>query len=92
MVGAMTHQSFVAARLKQMHERPTMWASTQEAFGLQLALLIEVHELYEDKKTPSHIVMTRIFGPGNTVSHEPLDDDWAKHRVELVRRMLKDAD
>jgi hypothetical protein len=85
----MTHQSFVNWRLREMYAHPGMWASTRESFGFQLAMLVEVHELYEDKKTPQHVVLSRLFGPGNTVSQEPLDDEWARERVTMLRKMLE---
>ena len=75
-----------------MYERPSMWAATREGFGLQLALLVEVHELYEDKKTPTNVVLSKLYGPGNLISTEDLDDGWAKERVLMIRKMLEERD
>ena len=83
----MTPREFVTKRLAAMERAPGMWASTQEAFGLQLALLVEFTELDKPDmyKTPPGLVMQRIFGPGNQTSNEPLEDDWAKERVSIAR-------
>jgi len=87
----MTNKQFVRKRLQEMHDRPGMWASTQEAFGLQLALLVEVYELdiEPSSKMPQHVIMQRIFGPGNSVSVEPLEESWAQSTAAMIMAMIK---
>lgn len=87
----MTHEDFVRKRLRAMHDRPMMWASTCEAFGLQLVLLVEVFELDRPItfKTPTHTAMEKVFGPGNTVLNAPLEEVWAINRVNAIYRLLR---
>jgi hypothetical protein len=79
-------REFVHTRLDAMRHRPSMWAGTKEAFGLQLVLLAEVFRL--GAMTRSHELMLLIFGPGNTVPRDDIDETWARDRVDIVRRYI----
>lgn len=86
----MTPKQFVKQRLGAMAHRPEMWAASNEGFGLQLALLMEVYQLDlepEDKIMP-HEVMAKLFGPGPVVKPGPLNRDWAQSAAYVVREML----
>ena len=90
----MINEIFVRKRLRAMHDRPQMWASSTEAFGLQLVLLVEVFEVFElskpiAAKTPTHVAMERVFGPGNTVLNAPLEEVWAINRVNQIYSLLR---
>ena len=80
-------QEFAEKRLDEMERAPGMWALSKESFGLQLALLVEMHQMHrpKDQQVPPGLVMQRIFGPGNSVSTDLLDDEWAKERVSIAR-------
>lgn len=92
----MNVSEFVDARLVEFYQRPQMWAGTKEAFGLQLVLLVEIFFLNTAAQAAqsnehSRKLMPLIFGPGNTVSPDRLDDEWARERVVIVRRYLKET-
>lgn len=86
-----TNYQFVMQRLKDMEERPSMWATNMESYGLQLVLLAEFAEL--DMEPGNRILKDRlmnlVFGPGNIVHDGPLEDAWAKERLNNVRRALR---
>jgi hypothetical protein len=79
----MTNRQFVMERLNNMSEAPGMWAFTQEGFGLQVILLVEFAEL-DVGPSDKHALMKLVFGPGNTVSSLPLEDEWARAVVSRV--------
>lgn len=90
----MTIKEFIADRIKSMRERPAMWAGTKEAFGLQLLLLVELDHVREFAKhmpsTTQLKLMNQLFGPGNIVRNEPLDEEWAKKAaLESLKLMIK---
>lgn len=73
-----------------MEEHPDMWAGTKEAFGLQLVLLMEFYQI-EDPATAvsSSRAMRELFGPGNQVDNrQPLEREWARHGIQLIRMLL----
>jgi len=86
-------RKFVHDRLQGMKARPGMWAGTKEGFGLQLALLVDFYQLEREpgSKFPGHIVMRTIFGPGNAIPQEPVEDAWAAAAVDAVVKMLGPA-
>lgn len=86
----MSPKEFVAKRLMDMATKPEMWAASNEGFGLQLALLVEVYQLDLEpwSKTMPHEVMSRLFGPGPAVRPGPLSADWAQYAALAVRKML----
>lgn len=85
----MTNYQFVVERLAEMERAPGMYASTQESFGVQLALLVEFAELDIPvyNRFSKDALMNLIYGPGNVVHHEALEDDWARERLGNVRRL-----
>lgn len=86
----MTIQEFVKTRLVNMMERPAMWASTKESFGLQLVLLSDISQLdtVAPNRPPPYLVMREIFGPEPAIPSEPLDDEWARAAVRTVAKLL----
>lgn len=76
---------FVRDRLGAMGDRPAMWASSREAFALQVVLLVDVAA---DEAVGSALFRTLFPGTASTVLSEPLDDAWARHVVELARQEL----
>lgn len=72
-------------RTRAMEAHPCMWATTREAFGLQLALLLEVALGMTPVQATTYIFETQ----GNVVllSGE-LDDVWGVGASVRARRML----
>lgn len=86
----MTPKQFVKQRLGAMFARPEMWAASNEAFGLQLCLLVEVYQLDVEpsSKIPTDKLMAGLFGPGPVVKTEPLNVEWAQSAALAVRKIL----
>jgi hypothetical protein len=86
---------FVEKRLADMRARPMMWAGTKESFGLQLVLLAEValHPQLEGATAiaPMRELMQLLFGPGNAVPVDPIDDAWAAERVDRTMKFIAKA-
>ena len=75
---------FVDERLTAMHARPGMWGGTNQAFALQLLLLVEI--VSEDFSCPR--LLGKLFPGTNVVSNEVLDDAWARNAVDIARGEL----
>ncbi len=70
-----------------------MWGSTQESFGLQLLLLVEIHQITtpDPAKPPVRDIMLKLFGPGPGVSQARLTDIWARQAVATIRAILVES-
>jgi hypothetical protein len=84
--------AFVRDRLLSMAERPSAWAGGQEAFILQLALLVEVShigtpERYGDRQ---QALLAELSGPdaGCAVPNDPVTPEWAKQAVMIARKYV----
>ena len=84
--------AFVRDRLSSMAERPSLWAGGQEAFILQLALLVEVShvgtpERYWDKQ---QALLAELSGPdaGCAIPNDPVTPEWAKRTVQIARKYV----
>ena len=87
----MNIKSFVDERLTLMSHRPLMWAGTTGEFILQLLLLVEVSLLEHGLGAISHAQLNELgykLGKGNLLPNVPLEEDWAKSRVETARAYL----
>lgn len=83
-------KAFVVARLAAMKAQPTVWASTQEAFGMQLMLLAEMLVLPEKTDGPNVMfgLMALLFAPRNVVTSYPITPEWAAQRVDITCRWI----
>ena len=84
--------AFVRDRLVSMTERPRMWARKQEAFILQLALLVEISHLgtperYNDKQ---QALLEELCGPAANcaVTDDVVDEEWAARAVQTTRKYV----
>lgn len=79
-------------RFTSMEARPEMWASTREAFGLQLLTFAEMF-LWPHGEIPrdeTNELMRRLFGPGPVVSTDPIDVAWASKVIATVRAFIEE--
>ena len=80
-------REFVIDRVRRMREAPDMWALTAEAFGMQLALLLELAT-----GLPANNCTPIVFGSDGCrvlVAHDQkLSDEWAQQRCDLVLARL----
>ncbi len=84
--------AFVHDHLDSMAKQPLAWASGQEAFILQLALLVEISHLgtperYGDKQ---QALLAELSGPdaGCTVPNDPVTPEWARQAVQTARKYV----
>ncbi len=84
--------AFVRDRLAAMAERPSAWASSQEAFILQLVLLAEIShvgtpERFADRR---QAMLTELSGPGTgyEVPSDPVTRELATLAVQVARRYV----
>lgn len=83
---------FVHDRLDSMAKRPEVWTCGQEAFILQLALLVEVSHLgtperYREKQ---QALLAELSGLdlGCTIPNDPVTSEWVKQAVQTARKYV----
>ena len=81
-------RQFAEEHLNEMHARPGMWASSKEAFVLQILLLVEIATGCD--AVDLHRLLREFFPGTNAVPNEPFDDAWARQIVEIARKELEE--
>lgn len=80
--------AFVHNRLDGMAQRPRMWAATQEAFILQVTLLVEVSHVGGTKTFDQQKLLSSLCGGSSTVPCGPIVEEWAYETIKLARLAL----
>lgn len=80
-------RAFALARIASMSDRPFAWASTREAFGLQLVTLVEMVRGTRPTSA-SQEALRAVFGAGPTIG-EGYDKAWAQRAAAAARALVE---
>lgn len=83
--------AIVFNRLDKMGENPRQWASGQEAFIVQLVLLVEMSWFIETKGTwnPTELMSAICGVETNTVPNGRITAAWARAAAAMARRFVR---